>query len=114
MASAFDVHAASLADYLAWLSSQPGAAVDIVIVPVFTWSSEDYACNYRFVKSKILGAGGYTVMDMLVLEVLETMDPGPDVEDLITFGGRDFRVMQVELAAGKNPKLTCYDPSKGA
>lgn len=121
----FQVHAQTLADYLAWLNAQAGGGSDPsdpnATVPVFTWRNANYACNFSWTEQKYLDQGGYVQTQMLVLEVLEPMPviradqiPGPAVKDVIQFLNKDFRVEIVKHANGKNPQLTCWDLSRGA
>lgn len=123
-----DVHTQTLAQYLAWLQATPGSSTgatnggnasssgnSLNPVPVFTWQNVDYSCNYSWHKGSYLDEGGFVVGDQLIIEVLEPMaDPGPQKKQLITFQGQSMRIQFIDLAAGKYPKLTCWDPSRGA
>jgi hypothetical protein len=115
-----DVHADTLAKYLEWMnastSSGSGSSGNSLIpVPSFIWKGAEYACNYSWNKTKYLNAGGFNPLDLLTIEVLEPMaDPGPQEEDAIIFQERTFKIRLIALAAGKYPKLVCYDPALGA
>jgi hypothetical protein len=114
--SAFDVHQDSMARYLVWLSSAGGESDEDsqALVPTFTWKNQDYACNYSLVKQHDLGPGGSIPMDDLILEVLEPMEETPEPEQMLTLNDSEFRIRSVHLAPGKNPRLVCYDPARGA
>lgn len=125
MPNALDIHKQTLSQYLAWLQagSTPSNADATATspnnslnpVPVFTWKDLDYSCNYSWHKGKYLDQGGLVNQDSLVIEVLEPMaDPGPQELEMITFQGKLMRIQFIDLAAGKYPKLTCWDPSRGA
>lgn len=109
----YDTHQNTLADYLAWLTQHQSSGS--TAVPVFTWQGSEYACNYSRLQQRDLGAGGYVPMEDLTLEVLTPMpSPGPQSEQMITFEAKEYRIRTVQTAAGKNPKLVCYDPARGS
>lgn len=111
---AFDIHQRTLTDYLSWLTTYSNEEYDTVDVPKFTWKGSEYSCNAKWIKQRDLTAGGFLPMDDLVLEVLQSMATIPETEDLVTYNDHQFRIRIVEVATGKNPKLVCYDPARGA
>ena len=115
------VHAATRADYLAWLNNPQPAGETFMPAPVFTWRGADYFCNYSWVESKFLNEGGYVPEQALVLEVLSPMpvvrsdgQAGPALKDAILFMGKSYRVEIAKQAAGKVAQLTCFDASRGS
>lgn len=119
------VHQQTLAQYLEWMQSGTGVLQPTIggpessnslnPVPTFNWQGTDYACNYTWHRGFFYEAGGRRPIHQLIIEVLEPMaDPGPAEDQLITFQGNPYRIQFIDLAAGKYPKLTCWDPNRGA
>jgi hypothetical protein len=84
-----------------------------------TWKGGDYLAIVIWNEMAYMNAGGMIPMDDLTAQILEVEfglpdGPFPQLKDIFTYRGRQFRIEIIQHAPGGYLKYTCADPSKGA